>query len=77
MIYLIIGFVAGGLLGAIILYLALKSSTVSRSSYDALNALSIKTQSELENSNLKIQELTQNISKEKEANMLQQVYWMT
>ncbi|MGI9581807.1 DNA recombination protein RmuC [Chryseobacterium sp. RRHN12] len=72
MIYLIIGFVAGGLLGAIILYLALKSSTVSRSSYDALNALSIKTQSELENSNLKIQELTQNISKEKEANMLQQ-----
>jgi DNA recombination protein RmuC len=72
MIYLIIGFVAGGLLGAIILYFALKSSTVSRSSYDTLNALSIKAQSELENSNLKIQELTQNISKEKEANMLQQ-----
>ncbi|MCD9618623.1 DNA recombination protein RmuC [Chryseobacterium gleum] len=72
MIYLIIGFVAGGLLGAIILYFALKSSTVSRSSYDTLNALSIKVQSELENSNLKIQELTQNISKEKEANMLQQ-----
>lgn len=72
MIYLIIGFVAGGLLGAIILYFALRSSTVSRSSYDALNALSIKTQSELENSNLKIQELTQSISKEKEANMLQQ-----
>lgn len=45
---------------------------VSRSSYDALNTLSIKTQSDLENSNQKIQELNQIISKEKEANMLQQ-----
>jgi len=72
MLYLIIGLIAGGVLGAIILYFALKSSMVSRSSYDALNTLSIKTQSDLENSNLKIQELHQNISKEKEANMLQQ-----
>ncbi|BFO66042.1 DNA recombination protein RmuC [Chryseobacterium sp. KCF3-3] len=72
MIYLIIGLIAGGVLGAVILYFALKSSMVSRSSYDTLNTLSIKTQSDLENSNLKIQELTQNISKEKEANMLQQ-----
>ncbi|GEJ46859.1 hypothetical protein CRS_34670 [Chryseobacterium sp. ON_d1] len=45
---------------------------VSRSSYDTLNSLSIKTQSDLENSNLKIQELLQNISKEKETNILQQ-----
>ncbi|WP_426476941.1 DNA recombination protein RmuC [Chryseobacterium sp. CBSDS_008] len=72
MLYLIVGFAAGGLLGAVILYFALKSSMVSRSSYDLLNSLSIKTQSELENSTLKIQELTQNISKEKEANILQQ-----
>lgn len=72
MLYLIIGLIAGGVLGAIILYFALKSSMVSRSSYDTLNTLSIKTQSDLENSNLKIQELHQNISKEKEANMLQQ-----
>ncbi|MDQ1857373.1 MULTISPECIES: DNA recombination protein RmuC [unclassified Chryseobacterium] len=72
MIYLIIGLIAGGILGAVILYFALKSSMVSRSSYDALNTLSIKNQSDLENSNLKIQELHQNISKEKEANMLQQ-----
>lgn len=72
MIYLIIGLVAGGVLGAVILYFALKSSMVSRSSYDALNTLSIKNQSDLENSNLKIQELHQNISKEKETNMLQQ-----
>lgn len=72
MIYLIIGLIAGGVLGAVILYFALKSSMVSRSSYDALNTLSIKSQSDLENSNLKIQELNQIISKEKEANMLQQ-----
>ncbi|MCC3213751.1 DNA recombination protein RmuC [Chryseobacterium sp. X308] len=72
MIYLIIGLVAGGILGAVILYFALKSSMVSRSSYDALNTLSIKNQSDLENSNLKIQELNQIISEEKEANMLQQ-----
>lgn len=72
MIYLIIGLVAGGVLGAVILYFALKSSMVSRSSYDALNTLAIKNQSDLENSNLKIQELHQNISKEKETNMLQQ-----
>ena len=72
MIYLIIGLIAGGVLGAVILYFALKSSMVSRSSYDLLNTLSIKTQSDLENSNLKIQELNQNISKEKDANMIQQ-----
>ncbi|KYH06443.1 recombinase RmuC [Chryseobacterium cucumeris] len=72
MIYLIIGLIAGGVLGAVILYFVLKSSMVSRSSYDVLNTLSIKTQSDLENSNQKIQELNQIISKEKEANMLQQ-----
>lgn len=72
MLYLIIGLIAGGILGAVILYFALKSSMVSRSVYDALNTLSIKTQSDLENSNLKIQELHQNISKEREANILQQ-----
>lgn len=72
MIYLIIGLIAGGILGAVILYFVLKSSMVSRSSYDTLNSLSIKTQSDLENSNLKIQELLHNISKEKETNILQQ-----
>ncbi|WP_343660156.1 DNA recombination protein RmuC [Chryseobacterium sp.] len=72
MIYLIIGLIAGGILGAVILYFVLKSSMVSRSSYDTLNSLLIKTQSDLENSNLKIQELLQNISKEKETNILQQ-----
>jgi DNA recombination protein RmuC len=68
MTYLIIGFIFGGILGAIILYFALKSSTVSRNSYDELNNLHIKNNSDLENSNLKIQELVQSISKEKEFN---------
>ncbi|WP_415325308.1 DNA recombination protein RmuC [Chryseobacterium sp. MMS23-Vi53] len=71
MTYLIIGFIAGGILGAVILYFALKSSTVSRNSYDELNNLHIKNNSDLENSNLKIQELTQNINKEKELNSQQ------
>lgn len=66
MTYLIIGFIAGGILGAVILYFAQKSSTVSRNSYDELNNLHIKNSSDLENSNQKIQELTQNIIREKE-----------
>lgn len=71
MTYLIIGFIAGGILGAVILYFAQKSSTVSRNSYDELNNLHIKNTSDLENSNQKIQELTQNISWEKEINAQQ------
>ncbi|UKB84381.1 DNA recombination protein RmuC [Chryseobacterium sp. MEBOG06] len=72
MIYLLIGFIAGGILGAVILYFALKSTMVSRNSYDELNSLFIKNKSDQENSNLKILELTQNISKEKESNIQQQ-----
>ncbi|MGU3374128.1 DNA recombination protein RmuC [Chryseobacterium sp. M5A1_1a] len=72
MTYLIIGCIAGGILGAIILYFALKSSTVSRSSYDELNNLHIKNKSDLENSGLKVQELNQNLYKEKELNIQQQ-----
>ncbi|AZA79022.1 DNA recombination protein RmuC [Chryseobacterium sp. G0186] len=72
MTYLIIGCFAGGVLGAIILYFALKSSTVSRSSYDELNNLHIKNKSDLENLNLKVQELNQNLNKEKELNIQQQ-----
>lgn len=71
MTYLIIGFIAGGILGAVILYFALKSSTVSRNSYDELNNLHIRNNSDLENSNHRIQELTQIINREKENNALQ------
>lgn len=72
MTYLIIGCIVGGVLGAIILYFALKSSTVSRSSYDELNFLHIKNKSDLENSNTKIQELNQHLNKEKDLNIQQQ-----
>lgn len=71
MTYLIIGFIAGGILGAVILYFALKSSMVSRSSYDALNNLQIKNNSDLGNSMQKIQELMLAINKEKEQNQQQ------
>jgi len=69
--YLIIGFISGGILGAVILYFILKSSTVSRNSYDELNHLFIKSNSDLENSVLKIDELSKNIAKEKEFHLHQ------
>lgn len=71
MTYLIIGFITGGLLGAVILYFVLKSTSVSRSSYDALNNLHIKSHSDLENLNFKVQELIQNINTEKEQHQQQ------
>ncbi|WP_376779143.1 DNA recombination protein RmuC [Chryseobacterium flavum] len=72
MTYLIIGFIVGGLLGAVMVYFALKSSTVSRSSYNELNNQYIKINSDLANSGLKIQELIQKNDKEKEQNLLHQ-----
>ncbi|WP_336686899.1 DNA recombination protein RmuC [Chryseobacterium bernardetii] len=72
MTYLIIGCIVGAALGAIILYFALKSSTVSRSIYDELNFLHIKNKSDLENLTAKIQELNQHLNKEKELNIQQQ-----
>ena len=69
--YLIIGCIAGGILGAVIVYFMLKSSMVSRSSYDELNNLYIKNTSDQENTNLKIQELNLTINKEKELSLQQ------
>lgn len=69
--YLIIGCIAGGIIGAVIQYFALKSSMISRKSFDELNNLYIKNNSDLENSNLKIRELTQHIEKDKETNLQQ------
>jgi DNA recombination protein RmuC len=71
MTYLILGFIAGGMLGAVILYFVLKSSMVSRNSYDELNNLHIRSHSDLENSNLKIEELNQTIHTEKEIHLQQ------
>lgn len=71
MTYLIAGCIAGGILGAVILYFALKSSMVSRNSYDELNNLYIKNNSDVENAYQKIQELSQSIIKEKELSLQQ------
>lgn len=69
--YLIIGCFVGLIIGAILVYFVLKSSMVSRSSYDELNYLHIKTKADLENLNLKIQDLDQIIKNEKDLNLQQ------
>jgi len=70
-IYLIIGFVIGGILGSVLISFYLKSSTVSRNSFDELNHLNIKSNADLENLIAKIQDLNQIIKLEKENNLQQ------
>jgi DNA recombination protein RmuC len=65
-IYLIIGCLAGGIIGAAIVYFALRSSSISRNSYDELNNIYIKNNSSLENAGLRINELTRQLEQEKE-----------
>ena len=69
--YLIIGFFVGGILGAVILYFVLKSSSVSRNIYDELNNQFIKINSDLQNSQVKINELTNFLQEEKKVNFQQ------
>jgi DNA recombination protein RmuC len=69
--YLILGCIAGGFIGSVIQYFALKSSMISRKSFDELNNLYIKSNSDLENSNLKIQELNLQIMNDKEITLQQ------
>ncbi|MCL1663550.1 DNA recombination protein RmuC [Elizabethkingia ursingii] len=69
--YLLIGFIVGGIIGAVILYFISKSSSISRNLYNELNNSYIKSISDLENLNLKNQELTQIINKEKELSQQQ------
>lgn len=71
MTYLIIGFIAGGILGAVILYFILKSSTVSRTSQEELNNSYIKNRSDLENANRKIAELQHNLVSEQNQHLQQ------
>ena len=71
MSYLIIGFIVGGILGGIMLYFMMKSSTISRASHEELSRQNIKAISDLENSNEKIQDLQIQISKEKDSYLLQ------
>ena len=69
--YLLIGFFAGGIIGAVILYFILKSSSVSRNLHDELNNNFIKIQSDFQNSNLKIEEVNHNLISEKQINQQQ------
>lgn len=71
MSYLIIGFIVGGISGGLILYFMMKSSRVSRTSYDELSRQNIKMISDLENANEKVQDLQTQVSKEKDSYLLQ------
>ncbi|MPS66533.1 DNA recombination protein RmuC [Chryseobacterium sp.] len=71
MSYLFIGFIVGGISGGLILYFMVKSSRVSRTSYDELSRQNIKMISDLENANEKVQDLQTQVSKEKDSYLLQ------
>ncbi|UMQ40213.1 DNA recombination protein RmuC [Chryseobacterium sp. Y16C] len=71
MSYLIIGFIVGGISGGLILYFMVKSSRVSRTSYDELSRQNIKMISDLENVNEKVQDLQTQLSKEKDSYLVQ------
>jgi len=66
-LYIILAFI----LGAVLAYFIVKSSSVSRDIHDSLNQNFIKSQSDLENSSQKISELSQLISEEKGRNQEQ------
>lgn len=68
---LIIGLVFGALIGALILYFALKSSSVARKDYDEINQNFIRSSSDLENSKQKISNLENSVLQEKETNLRQ------
>ena len=69
--YLIIGCFIGGILGSFLIYFYLKSSTISRKSYDELNHLNIKSNADLENAKFKIQDLELTIKNKKETHLQQ------
>ena len=66
--YLLIGLVFGAILGAVILYFALKSSNVPRRMFDEINQNFIRSSSDLKNSNTKISDLENLLQTEKETN---------
>lgn len=69
--YLLIGFFTGGFLGAAVLYFIRKSSTVSADSYNEIKSKLIRSEAELENSGLRIDELSRTIVSEKAQNQQQ------
>lgn len=68
---IVIGFIFGSIIGAVLIYFILKSSHIQRKSFDDLNENFIRTHSDLENKIKRIEELETNITKEKEINQLQ------
>ena len=66
-----IGLLIGAILGAVIIYLSLKSSHILRKDFDELNGDYIKSNSNLENAHQKINEISDFLSHEKESNRLQ------
>lgn len=68
---LFIGIIIGAFLGALLVYFFLKSSTISRTLFDELNNNFIRTNSDLQNSTLKINELENSIQTEKQTNFQQ------
>lgn len=70
-LYLILGFLSGALIGAVILYFILKSSSVSRTQFDDLNSQFIRANADLENMNQKIAELQQNLVSEQNLHLQQ------
>ena len=71
-ISLLIGLILGALVGAVIVYFGLKSAHIPRNIFDDLNRNFIKTNSDLENSTKRIEELQQDLTKEKATNQFQQ-----
>lgn len=70
-IYILGSIIAGGIIGAVILYLIMRASSVSKSKHEWLNNEFIKIQSDFENSKNKVTELNETISSEKKINQQQ------
>lgn len=70
----LISILIGVMIGAGIIYFILKSSHLPRKAFDELNEKFIKTNSNLENSVGRFEELQLDFTKEKETNQLQQEY---
>ena len=66
-LYIILGFILGGVLA----YFIVKSSSVSRKIYDELNQNFIKKEADLRNSEIKISEISESLKLEKETNFSQ------
>ena len=69
--YILGSIIFGGIIGAVILYLLMRASSVSKSKHELLHNEFIKNQSDFENSKIKITELNESISSEKNINQQQ------